>query len=144
MAAPPLGTDPRHAVPPSGRTSWLLVVAVRAGGHDVAILVGEADLHTADQLRQQLVALLPADAGPLLVDLGALDFCDLRGLDALRDVEQVARSRGVHVTYRGVSRRLAWLSHSFAVQRGRESGTAPAQRSRPAALTPPRPRPTPA
>lgn len=113
MTVRSLDTGPPTDVAPADQTSWLLVVAVLAAGHEVVVVVGEADLHTADQLRHQLVELLPAGPCALLVDVGALCFCDLSGLDALRDVEQVARDRGVSVTYRGVSPRLAWLAQSF-------------------------------
>ena len=108
-----LDLGPPAVVAPAERPCWLLVIAVRTLGHEVAVVVGEADVHTAGQLRHQLLELLPALPCELLVDLGALDFCDLSGMDALRDVEQAARARGVRLTYRGVSPRLAWLSQRF-------------------------------
>ncbi|MBW3640413.1 MAG: STAS domain-containing protein [Actinobacteria bacterium] len=102
------------AVPtPSERGSGLMVMALRAAEQHVLVVVGEADLHTAGQLRTALVDMLPVHPPSVLVELGALEFCDLAGLDALRDAARAAHNVGVALTFRGMSAQLAWLHHTF-------------------------------
>ena len=115
MVQPPDGTSTRPAaaplapVPPSGLT----VMALPAADQHVLVVVGEADLATAGQLRAHLIEMLPAKPLTVLVDLGALEFCDLAGLDALHDAARAAHDADIVLTFRGMSPRLAWLHRTF-------------------------------
>ena len=98
---------------PTGLPSALMVMTLRAAEQHVLVVVGEADLHTADQLRAQIIGSLPEPPLSVLVELAGLDFCDLLGLDALHDAARAARAAGVALTFRGMSRQLSWLDHAF-------------------------------
>lgn len=95
------------------RSSELVVMPLRAAEQHVLVVVGEADLHTAGQLRMQLIDMLQEQPPSVLVELGALEFCDLAGLDALHDAARAARDAGIVLTFRGMSVQLAWLHHTF-------------------------------
>ena len=112
--AQPLRSIPTSAGPPApGPPSGLTVTALRAAQQHVLVVVGEADLHTAGQLRAQLIEMLPTPPRPVLVHLGALEFCDLAGLDALHDAARAAHDAGTALTFRGMSPRLSWLHRTF-------------------------------
>ena len=91
----------------------LLVMRLRAAEQHVLIVVGQADLATAEQLRDDLTDALTGQPPCLLVDLAGLDFCDLSGLDALHDAARQAHAAGVQLTFRGMSAQLAWLHRTF-------------------------------
>ena len=95
------------------KTSTLMVMPMRAAEQHVLVVVGEADMHTAEQLRTQLIGALGAEPPSVLVELGALDFCDLQGLDALHDAARAAHNAGIALTFRGMSRQLSWLHRTF-------------------------------
>ena len=97
----------------AGRPPGLMVMALRAAEQHVLVVIGEADLHTAGQLRRQLIDALWAEPPSLLVELGALGFCDLAGLDALHDAARAAQDAGVTLTFRGMSPQLTWLHRTF-------------------------------
>ena len=86
---------------------------LRAAQQHVLVVVGQADLATAEQLRDDLTDALAGQPPCLLVDLAGLDFCDLSGLDALHDAAQQAHAAGVQLTFRGMSTQLAWLHRTF-------------------------------
>ena len=100
-----------HVPTPSGAAPGpgLEVVVLRAAEQDVLVVVGEADTATAALLYEQLLRALPAPPRPVVVELGALVFCGLSGLDALRDVERSAVAAGVPLSFRGQSAQLLWL-----------------------------------
>ena len=79
----------------------------------VLLVVGEADARTADQLRGHLLDALAGQPPAVRVELDALDFCDLSGLDALHDVARTAAAAGVPLTFTGMSAQLAWLHRTF-------------------------------
>ncbi len=83
------------------------------------VVVGEADLNTAGQLGARLIDALGAEPTSLVVELGALDFCDLSGLDALHDAARTASEAGVSLTFRGMSPQLAWLHATFPPRNAR-------------------------
>lgn len=95
------------------RLPGLLVMPLRAAEQHVLVVVGEADLATAEQLRGHLSDALAGQPPSLLVDLAGLDFCDLSGLDALHDATRQASAAGVSVTLRGMSPQLEWLHRTF-------------------------------
>jgi anti-anti-sigma regulatory factor len=74
----------------------------------VLVVTGEADISNSDELRGLLIEASAAAT----VDL---DFCDLSGLDALRDAAEVAAAGGVGMAFRGVSAQLRWLDGTFPV-----------------------------
>ena len=91
----------------------LRVMPLRVAEQHVLIVVGEADLDTADQLRDQLTDALAGRPPALRVELRSLDFCDLSGLDALHDAARTAALAGVYLTFSGVSAQLAWMHRTF-------------------------------
>ena len=91
----------------------LLVMRLRAAEQHVLVVVGQADLATAEQLRDDLTDALAGQPPCLLVDLAGLDFCDLSGLDALHDAARRAHAAGIELTFRGMSTQLAWLHRTF-------------------------------
>ncbi len=48
----------------------------------------------------------------MLVELGALTFCDSAGVDALRDIARAAEVAGVALVFRGQSEQLQWLQRT--------------------------------
>lgn len=79
------------------------------------VVTGEADISNSDELRGLLIEASAAATSDLVVDLVDLDFCDLSGLDALRDAAEVAAAGGVGMAFRGVSAQLRWLDGTFPV-----------------------------
>ncbi|MER6070051.1 STAS domain-containing protein [Streptomyces sp. NPDC001817] len=74
----------------------LKVSVVRLEGWTVASLTGEIDIFTAPGLRRHL-AVLVADHGRLprlIIDLGAVTFCDAHGLGALIGAHHTAARHG--------------------------------------------------
>ena len=110
----------------------LEVFALRAAEQDVLVVVGEADTATATSLYDQLVRALPTPPRPVVVELGALTFCGLSGLDALRDVERCADAAGVPLSFRGQSAQLQWLQRFAPAPGSQGSGGTPARAGAPA------------
>ena len=90
------------------------VLVLRAAEQDVLVLLGEADMATSELLVEQVVRALPAPPRPVVVELSALTFCDLSGLDALHELAGAAADAEVPLTFRGASPELQWL-HRTAV-----------------------------
>ena len=111
---PATTTVPRPAAAGPDRPSFLMVMPLRAAEQHVLVVVGEADLHTAGQLRSELTNMLDVEPASLVVELGALKFCDLSGLDALHDVARAAHDAGIALTFRGMSPQLSWLHATFS------------------------------
>lgn len=86
---------------------------LRTAEQRVLVVLGDADLATADQLRDQLTGALTGQPPSLLVELAGLDFCDLSGLDALHDAARQAHAAGIQLTFRGMSAQLGWLHRTF-------------------------------
>ena len=117
------------------RPSELMVMPMRAAEQHVLVVVGEADLHTAGQLRTQLIDVLQGQPPSVLVELGALEFCDLAGLEALHDAARAAHDAGIVLTFRGMSTQLAWLHRTFPPRNPLPLASAPGV-SRPVPATP--------
>jgi anti-anti-sigma regulatory factor len=101
---------------PAGRDNdprALRVFPFEAGRQSVMVVSGEADISNARALRDQLIAATVSGSPPLVVDLVDLEFCDLFGLDAMREAAAIAATVGVGMTFRGMSRRLRWLDGTF-------------------------------
>lgn len=112
---PRLGADPD---PTRGRPPWLQAFPFPVGRSLVVALSGEADLSTADQLRDQLTCVIALDPAELVIDVTDLTFCDTAGLSVLQGAVTEARGRGVPLVYRGMSERLLWLTQAFPVGAG--------------------------
>lgn len=111
LAAAPM---PSSTGPPAAdRGAWLLVMPMREHGQHVLVVVGEADVSTADQLHTELLEALAAQPPSVLVELSGLDFCDLAGLDALQGAAQAAADAGVRLAFQGMSPQLAWMYGAF-------------------------------
>ena len=67
---------------------------------------------TAQPMLRQLLAALPDPPHPVVLELRALTFCDLHGLDALREFARAAQVDGVALTVRGRSRQLERLERA--------------------------------
>ena len=110
-----------------------LVMRLRAAEQHVLVVVGQADLATAELLRDDLTDALAGQPPSLLVELAGLDFCDLSGLDALHDAARQAHAAGVQLTFRGMSAQLAWLHRTFPARDLPEPGSPQALASTPTA-----------
>ena len=97
-----------------GSPTTLVVCPVSGDGVLTVVVVGDADLASSKVLREALLAAVSAAAGRrLILDVFGLRFCDLLGMDALRDGLAAARATGLHWTLQGVSSRLQWLFATF-------------------------------
>ena len=94
----------------------LRVFPLEAGQQTVMVVSGEADISNARALRDQLIEASVSGSPPLVVDVVDLEFCDLFGLDAMREAAAIAETAGVGMTFRGMSRRLRWLDGTFPFQ----------------------------
>lgn len=59
---------------------------------------GDVDLATAPALRQRLETLLEEGVARLVLDLGAVPFCDVTGLNVLLLTQSQLKSRGGQLT----------------------------------------------
>jgi hypothetical protein len=117
IVAHPLGLQIEPLDADSGSTSddakRLRVFPFPVGPQVVLIVAGEADMSNAGALRAHLMEASVAGSPPVVVDLVDLEFCDLFGLDAMREAAAIAETAGVGMTFRGMSRRLIWLDGTF-------------------------------
>ena len=109
---------PRQA--PPAPSSALVLIPMRSDREHVLVVVGEADVQTAPALRATITGMLRSQPPALLVELAALDFCDLHGLDALHDAARTAVAVGVSLTLHGMSPQLAWLLATYPATGPRE------------------------
>jgi anti-anti-sigma regulatory factor len=109
----PLGTPTEPSDPDGDETLQLRVFPFPDGSQVVLVVTGEADISNARALRDQLIEASVSGSPPLVVDLVDLQFCDLNGLDAMREAAAIAETAGVGMTFRGMSRRLRWLDGTF-------------------------------
>ena len=67
------------------------------GRDDVAILklIGEADLATADQVREAFRRLVELDVTTAVIDASGVEFIDSTGLHALVDGERMLQEQGM-------------------------------------------------
>lgn len=102
---------PRAA--PDTFVSPVRVTVLRSPAAIVVAVAGEADIATSPQLQHELVAAFDGDSCSATVDVSALAFCGLAGMDALEKALAYARHIGFGVTVRGESAQLAWLRRTF-------------------------------
>lgn len=118
---------PRRAVRlAADEPAGMLVWPVGGRQHLVLRIEGEADLATADQLREQLQHAVAGHPDSITVDLRELSFCDATGLDALYAGLAAARASGVLMMLTGVSPLLRWLMR--LLPEGRHRTLVPTQR----------------
>ena len=91
----------------------MVLIPMRSEREHVLVVVGEADMQTAPAPRATIIGMLKARPPVLLVELAALDFCDLYGLDALHDATRTAAAIGVSLTLHGMSPQLTWLLAAY-------------------------------
>ena len=85
----------------------LLRVDLVRNRHAVCIqLVGELDLSTSDQLAAAAAGAMVRGRLPVLIDVSALTFCDVRGVAELLSLEQRLAASGRTVAVVGASRPL--------------------------------------
>jgi anti-anti-sigma regulatory factor len=111
--ARPLASQADPTAPDDDGPLQLRVFPFAAGRQSVMVVAGEVDISNAGTLRERLVAASVSGSPPLVVDLVDLEFCDLNGLDAMREAAAIAETAGVGMTFRGMSRRLRWLDGTF-------------------------------
>ncbi|MGW3962465.1 STAS domain-containing protein [Amycolatopsis sp. NPDC005003] len=73
----------------------------------VVTVEGELDVATAPRLRAGLASLALAPGGVLVVDLGAVTFCDSSGVSALIAARNLAEAAGAGVALAAVPDRLS-------------------------------------
>ena len=67
----------------------------RCESYNLAILDGELDVASTEQLQQQLVGLIDTGEAPLIIDLCSVTFCDSWGLSTILAAWQRAKDRNV-------------------------------------------------
>ncbi len=87
----------------------LVLCPIAGGPQTVVALIGEADISTAGQLRDQFADVLASRPGSVLMDVTGLDFCDISGVDALGEAAAAAVNAGLVMTLQGCSPQLSWL-----------------------------------
>lgn len=88
----------------------LLRVDLVRNRHAVCVqLVGELDLSTSDQLAAAAAGAMVRGRLPVLIDVSALTFCDVRGVAELLSLEQRLAASGRTVAVVGASRPLRRL-----------------------------------
>lgn len=78
------------------------------------MISGEADLCTAESLREDLGRALTPTTRSVTIDVSRLRFCDLAGLDALDGFCMEAEARDLSLTVHGMSPLLARLHDMFS------------------------------
>lgn len=118
----PDGREPGRA---PGATTGLWLAVTRTGGDTVvAAVTGEIDVHTADTLRARLIELHDAGHRRLVVDFGAVPFCDAAGLGALVAAHNHVAAGGGEIVLAGVRPaqlrllRITGLHRLFALYAG--------------------------
>ncbi|WP_186816476.1 STAS domain-containing protein [Cellulomonas aerilata] len=101
----------RLAWPPD--EAWAAVVIQRDGPRLILRVRGEADVHTRDGLRADLMSGLDEGVREVLVDVSELTFCDLAGSDVLHDFVEEVTARAVPVQVSGMSPLLAIIYSAF-------------------------------
>lgn len=85
----------------------LSVTSSEAGGCVVAVLVGEIDITNAGDVLVDLVAVVDAAAGPVVLDWAGVSFCDSSGIATVVRLTHHARDYGVALAVTGLQGRVA-------------------------------------
>ncbi len=98
--------------------------STRRAGHTIAALHGELDIASAPALREDLIGMLRNSSRTLILDLGAVTFCDAAGLAVLVGVQRRATALGITMRLAGVRPqitkllRITGLDHSLTADHG--------------------------
>jgi anti-sigma B factor antagonist len=79
-------------------------------------LRGESDLDTAPLLQQRLADAIDGDARELVLDVSAVSFCDVTGLDVILDARSRLSSRGGRLSLLGPCRPLQIMLRALALE----------------------------
>ena len=121
-----MATTSRHVGVETSSSAIPLGASVRveirgSGPHLLLVVTGEADLSTAQALREDLGAALTRRPCSVALEISGLTYCDLAGLDALNDFCAEASVAGVPPVVQGMSPRLAWMQAMFPAPNGMPS-----------------------
>jgi anti-anti-sigma factor len=83
-----------------------LTTRITADGSVVLTLLGELDFHTAPRLRAALADLDLETGQRLVLDLGALSFCDSSGISMLIGARNHATAAGADIALAAVPARV--------------------------------------
>ncbi|MEU8465130.1 STAS domain-containing protein [Streptomyces sp. NPDC029003] len=90
-------------------TEFRLTAQHTDGDLALAHITGELDIATAPHLRTQALALIEQGHRHLILDLGAVTFCDSSGFNALVGILRCAKTVGGSLVLAAVPDRLARL-----------------------------------
>ncbi|MFF4369263.1 STAS domain-containing protein [Streptomyces sp. NPDC001594] len=90
-------------------TDFRLTTQHTEGDLALAHVSGELDIATAPHLRAQALALIEQGHRHLILDLGAVTFCDSTGFSALVGIYRCAKTSGGTLTLAAVPDRLERL-----------------------------------
>ncbi|MFE9933667.1 STAS domain-containing protein [Streptomyces sp. NPDC005533] len=90
-------------------TDFRLTAQHIAGDLALAHIAGDLDIATAPQLRTQALALIEQGHRHLILDLGAVTFCDSSGFNALVGIFRCAKTAGGSLVLAAVPDRLERL-----------------------------------
>jgi anti-sigma B factor antagonist len=81
-------------------TSSFSVEVAQVDGHAVVQFVGELDMATADLAEERGLEAVANSGGPVVLDLGAMSYCDSSGLRVLLRLQAEAGKHGREVVLR--------------------------------------------
>jgi anti-sigma B factor antagonist len=84
----------------------LALQTTRNDGRATVAARGSIDLHSSDELREQLIELVDSGIREIVVDLTAVDFCDSSGLNVLVRAYKHARAKDATLTVTGAYGRV--------------------------------------
>lgn len=79
-------------------TARARLLSRRASDQTIIAIHGELDIATTAALRQRILTILASTAGPVIIDLSAVSFCDASGLALLVGTQRRAGLHGVPLT----------------------------------------------
>lgn len=85
----------------------LQTMLVECPGYRVLMLVGELDVSSTPDLRQQICELLVSGELPLLLDMAGVSFCDTTGLGVAVSATKAAREAERVLAFAELSRRVS-------------------------------------
>src|SRR5436309_720617 len=85
------------------------------GGPMTVRVDAELDMATHDDLRARFREVALQANGPVELDLGGLGFCDVTGVDIVREFVDTCRSRQCDVTIRNAPRLVRVIAEVVAV-----------------------------
>lgn len=102
----------------------LAMHTTRQDGRATVAVRGSIDLHSSDDLREQLTELVDTGDQEIIVDLTAVDFCDSSGLNVLVRAYKHARAQNARFTVTGAYGRVENVLRTTGLDRFLISGPA--------------------